>query len=65
MDNPPIVVRRERLDKLVKIMRGAPGSRVKLTIRRQGVPEPLSFDLTRELFEGSGGALPSKVVVRC
>ncbi|WP_437896684.1 S41 family peptidase [Sorangium sp. So ce124] len=41
-------VRGERLDKLVKIMRGAPGSRVKLTIRRQGVPEPLSFDLTRE-----------------
>ncbi len=26
-------VRGERLDKLVKIMRGAPGSRVKLTIR--------------------------------
>ncbi|WP_437306285.1 S41 family peptidase [Sorangium sp. So ce388] len=41
-------VRGERLDKLVKIMRGPPGSRVKLTIRRQGVAEPLTFDLARE-----------------
>ncbi|KYF62662.1 S41 family peptidase [Sorangium cellulosum] len=41
-------VRGERLDKLVKVMRGPPGSRVKLTIRRQGVGEPLTFDLTRE-----------------
>ncbi|WP_242515631.1 S41 family peptidase [Sorangium cellulosum] len=41
-------VRGERLDKLVKIMRGPAGTRVKLTIRRQGVAEPLTIDLTRE-----------------
>ncbi|WP_437675586.1 S41 family peptidase [Sorangium sp. So ce131] len=41
-------VRGERLDKLVKIMRGPAGSRVKLTLRRQGVAEPITLDLARE-----------------
>ncbi len=40
--------RGERMDKLVTLMRGAPGSRVKVTIRRPGVAEPITFDLVRE-----------------
>lgn len=40
-------VRGERLDRLVKIMRGPAGTRVKLTIRRQGVAEPITIELVR------------------
>lgn len=36
-------------DKLVRKMRGAPGTHVKLTIQRDGVKEPLTFDLVREV----------------
>jgi carboxyl-terminal processing protease len=39
----------EPLDKLVKRLRGAPGSRVKVGIRRAGVTDLLTFDLAREL----------------
>jgi carboxyl-terminal processing protease len=38
----------ESLDKLVKRLRGAPGSRVKLGVRRQKAPDLLTFDLVRE-----------------
>jgi carboxyl-terminal processing protease len=39
----------EPLDKLVKRLRGAPGSHVKVGVRRAGAPDLLTFDLTREL----------------
>jgi carboxyl-terminal processing protease len=39
----------EPLDKLVKRLRGAPGSHVKIGVRRAGVADLLSFDLAREL----------------
>jgi carboxyl-terminal processing protease len=38
----------EGLDKVVRKMRGAPGTHVKLTIRREKVSELLTFDLVRE-----------------
>lgn len=37
------------LEKVVKKMRGAPGSHVKLTVRRDHVQEPITFDLVREV----------------
>lgn len=40
--------RGERLDKLITLMRGAAGTKVKVTIRRAGVPEALNFELKRE-----------------
>ena len=40
--------RGERIDKLVTLMRGRPGSRVKVTIRRASAAEPITFDLARE-----------------
>ena len=39
----------EPLDKLVKRLRGAPGSRVKVGVRRAGVADLLTFELAREL----------------
>ncbi len=39
----------EPLDKLVKRLRGAPGSRVKVGVRRAGAKDLLTFDLAREL----------------
>jgi len=39
----------EPLDKLVKRLRGAPGTHVKLGVRRAGVPQVLTFDLVREI----------------
>jgi len=39
----------EPLDKLVKHLRGAPGSHVRVGVRRGGAPEILSFDLVREI----------------
>ena len=36
-------------DKVVKKMRGAPGTHVKLMVRREGVKELLTFDLVREI----------------
>jgi len=38
------------LDAMVKRMRGKPGSHIKLTVRREGVRELLSFDLVREVI---------------
>jgi carboxyl-terminal processing protease len=38
------------LDRLVKRLRGAPGSHVKLGVRRQGVADAIVFDLTREVI---------------
>jgi carboxyl-terminal processing protease len=38
------------LDKLVKHLRGPPGGHVKIGLRRQGIPELLSFDLVREVI---------------
>ena len=43
-------VRGERLDKLVQQMRGAPGTRVRITIRRGTEPLPIPFELTREVI---------------
>jgi carboxyl-terminal processing protease len=40
--------RGERMDKLVALMRGPAGTRVKVTIRRPNVAEPITFDLVRE-----------------
>jgi carboxyl-terminal processing protease len=41
---------REPLDKLVKHLRGAPGSHVKVAARRHGVDDVLTFDLVREVI---------------
>src|SRR5579883_1921260 len=38
------------LDRLVRRLRGAPGGHVKLGVRRPGVPEPIVFDLVREVI---------------
>lgn len=42
------LMRGERLDKLVSSMRGPPGSRVHLVVRRPKVADPIAFDLVRE-----------------
>jgi carboxyl-terminal processing protease len=39
----------EKLDRVVRKMRGTPGTHVKLAIRREGVKEALVFDLVREV----------------
>ncbi len=39
------------LEKMVRKMRGKPGTHVKLTLRREGVKEPITFDLTREIIK--------------
>ncbi|MEJ7728976.1 MAG: S41 family peptidase [Polyangiaceae bacterium] len=41
-------MRGERIDKLVTLMRGPAGSKVRVVVRRAGVPDPLTFDLVRE-----------------
>ncbi len=38
------------LDKIVKHLRGAPGSRVRVTVRRQGGTDVLTFELIREVI---------------
>ena len=38
------------LDKMVRKMRGRPGTHVKLTVRREGVKDPITFDLVREII---------------
>lgn len=40
-------------DKMVRKMRGAPGTHVKLVVRRDGQREPLTFDLVREVIKVS------------
>jgi carboxyl-terminal processing protease len=46
IDGKPM--RGERIDKLVTMMRGPSGSKVAMTVRRQGVADPITFTLTRE-----------------
>ncbi|HEY3592701.1 MAG TPA: S41 family peptidase, partial [Polyangiaceae bacterium] len=43
-----IAARGEGIDRLVRKLRGAPGSRVQITVRRPGVDAPLVFELLRE-----------------
>jgi carboxyl-terminal processing protease len=40
----------EPLDKLVKHLRGAPSTHVKMGVRRQGAPDIITFDLVREVI---------------
>ena len=46
VDGKPI--RGERLDKLVRTMRGPSGSTVRLTVKRPAAPDPMEFSLTRQ-----------------
>jgi carboxyl-terminal processing protease len=39
------------LEKMVRRMRGKPGTHVKLTLRREGVKEPITVDLAREIIK--------------
>lgn len=43
-------MRSERLDKLVSLMRGPPGSSVRITLRRAGVVDPITVTLMREVI---------------
>ncbi len=43
-------VRGERIDKLVSMMRGPAGTKVKLSVRRKDAPDLLSFELVREVI---------------
>lgn len=38
------------LDEAIKIMKGAVGTNIKLTVLREGVDEPLEFELTRDII---------------
>jgi len=40
--------RGEPIDKLVRKLRGAPGTKVQISVRRAGVENPVTFDLVRE-----------------
>ncbi len=42
--------RSNNLEKIVRRMRGAPGTHVKLTVKRDGVRDPITFDLIREII---------------
>lgn len=46
IDGKPM--RGERIDKLVTLMRGPAGSKVAMTVRRAGAPDPITFQLVRE-----------------
>lgn len=50
----------EPLDRLIKKLRGAPGSHVKVGIRRVGVQDAMTFDLVREVIHVS--SVSSKVL---
>ena len=39
------------MDRILKRMRGTPGTHVKLTIRRPGEKEPIDFDIVREIVK--------------
>ncbi len=41
-------LRGDRLDKVVTVLRGPKGSRVRITLRRPGVAEPIALELVRE-----------------
>jgi len=49
LDDKP--VKGMSLTDAVKIMRGKPGTRIKLTIRRAGEPKPLVFEITRAIIK--------------
>ena len=49
LDDKP--VKGMSLTEAVKIMRGKPGTRIKLTIRRSGEPKPLVFEITRAIIK--------------
>lgn len=38
------------LDKAVELIKGKPGTKVKLTISRDKVPQPMTFEITREMI---------------
>src|SRR5689334_7294864 len=40
--------RGEPLDKMIRRLRGAPGTKVQIAVRRAGVEAPITFDLVRE-----------------
>jgi carboxyl-terminal processing protease len=42
--------RSTNLEKIVRRMRGAPGTHVKMTVKRDGVRDPIVFDLIREII---------------
>src|SRR6185503_5070977 len=42
------LIRGERLDKVITLMRGPEGSHVHITLRREGVTDPIQLDLVRE-----------------
>ncbi len=42
-------LRGARIDRIVNLLRGEAGTKLHLTVGREGVDEPLSFDLTREV----------------
>lgn len=46
-------LRGAKLDRIVDLMRGAAGTKVKLTIGREGEKEPLVFDIVREVVRVS------------
>lgn len=49
LDDKP--VKGKTLLQAIKLMRGKPGSKIKLTILREGVPEPLLLELTRAIIK--------------
>ena len=49
IDNKP--VKGMSLSESVKLMRGKPGTKIKLTIRRAGEPKPLVFEITRAIIK--------------
>src|SRR5579883_3369492 len=49
------------LDKLIKRLRGAPGSHVKVGVRRKGVSDPIVFDIAREVIHVA--SISSKLLV--
>ncbi len=49
LDDKP--VKGMSLNDAVKLMRGRPGTRIKLTIRRAGEPKPLVFEITRAIIK--------------
>ncbi|MFW6051390.1 MAG: S41 family peptidase [Myxococcota bacterium] len=54
-----------RMEKALRIMRGEPGTRVRVTIRREGKPDALELELTREIIEVQpveGRLLPDRVL---
>lgn len=49
IDGKPM--RGESLEKMVLLMRGAPGTTVRVTVRRAGEAEPITFNLKREIIK--------------